>query len=130
MIDQFQYPDLFHMGGDEVSVACWNSSVSLQKWMTNKGWNLTEADFMRLWGDFQTRALERLDKVNFKHVPIILWTSRLTEEPFLSQYLNATRYIIQIWTKGDDPKVQTILEKGFKMIVSNYDALYLDCGFG
>lgn len=130
MIDQFQYPDLFHMGGDEVSVKCWNSSDSLQEWMTNKGWSLNESDFMRLWGYFQNNALERLDKVNFKKVPIILWTSRLTEEPFLSQYLNNERYIIQIWTTGDDPKVQTILEKGYKMIVSNYDALYLDCGFG
>ncbi|KAG5681024.1 hypothetical protein PVAND_010490 [Polypedilum vanderplanki] len=130
MIEHFQYPDIFHMGGDEVSVSCWNSSSSLQNWMIAKGWNLNESDFMKLWGYFQNNALERLDKANFKKVPIILWTSRLTEEPFLSQYLNNQRYIIQIWTKGDDPQVQTILEKGFKMIVSNYDALYLDCGFG
>jgi hexosaminidase len=130
MIEHSGYPDVFHMGGDEVSVGCWNTSKSLQDWMMKKkGWNLEESDFMKLWGYFQENALERLDKVNFKKVPIILWTSRLTEEPFLTQYLNKDRYIIQIWTKGDDPKVQTILEKGFKMIVSNYDALYLDCGF-
>lgn len=63
-------------------------------------------------------------------VPVIMWTSRLTEAPFLTQYLNKDRYIIQIWTKGDDPKVQTLLQAGYKLIISNYEALYLDCGFG
>lgn len=130
MVEHFKYPDLFHMGGDEVSVSCWNSSKSLQDWMLAKGWGLNETDFMRLWGHFQDNALERLDKVNFQPVPIIMWTSRLTEEPFLTKYLDKSRYIIQIWTKGDDPKVQTLLESGYKLIVSNYDALYLDCGFG
>lgn len=130
MVEDFGYPDLFHMGGDEVSVSCWNSSKPLQDWMLAKGWNLTEADFMKLWGHFQDNALARLDKVNFQKVPIIMWTSRLTEEPFLTKYLDNKRYIIQIWTKGDDPKVQTLLENGYKVIISNYDALYLDCGFG
>lgn len=129
MVENFKYPDLFHMGGDEVSVSCWNSSKTLQDWMLAKGWELTESDFMKLWGHFQDNALERLDKVNFQAVPIIMWTSRLTEEPFLSKYLDKNRYIIQIWTKGDDPKVQTLLENGYKLIISNYEALYLDCGF-
>ncbi|CAG9804653.1 unnamed protein product [Chironomus riparius] len=130
MVENFEYPDLFHMGGDEVSVSCWNSSADLQKWMLNKNWGLTDKDFMRLWGHFQSNAISRLDKVNINKTQVILWTSHLTEEPFLSQYLNNERYIIQIWTTGDDPKVKTILEKGYKMIVSNYDALYFDCGFG
>lgn len=98
--------------------------------MLAKGWGLTESDFMKLWGHFQDNALEKLDKVNFQTVPIIMWTSRLTEEPFLTKYLDKDRYIIQIWTKGDDPKVQTLLESGYKLIISNYEALYLDCGFG
>lgn len=130
MLEYFSYPDLFHMGGDEVNVDCWNTSVPLQNWMLNRGWNLTESDFMKLWGHFQDNALERLDKVNSQKVPIIMWTSRLTEEPFLTKYLNKDRYIIQIWTKGNDPQVQTLLQNGYKLIISNYDALYLDCGFG
>jgi hypothetical protein len=28
-----------------------------------------------------------------------------------------------------DQTIKTVAEKGFKMIFSNYDALYLDCGF-
>ncbi|XP_043650719.1 chitooligosaccharidolytic beta-N-acetylglucosaminidase isoform X1 [Drosophila teissieri] len=128
MFDQFN-PDVFHMGGDEVSTSCWNSSRPIQKWMKKQKWGLETADFMRLWGHFQTEALGRVDKVaNGTHTPIILWTSGLTEEPFIDEYLNPERYIIQIWTTGADPKVKKILERGYKIIVSNYDALYLDCG--
>ena len=29
-----------------------------------------------------------------------------------------------------DPTIKTVAEAGFKMIFSNYDATYLDCGFG
>lgn len=36
----------------------------------------------------------------------------------------------QVWTKGDDPEIQGLLKKGYKLIISNYDALYFDCGFG
>lgn len=129
MVEYFGYPDIFHMGGDEVSTSCWNSSKSLQDWMVGKGWGLEEADFMKLWDHFQTSALDRLDKVNFKKVPIIMWTSTLTDEPYLSQYLDKDRYIIQVWTKGDDPKIQTLLQNGYKLIISTYDTLYLDCGF-
>ena len=130
MVDTFEHPDLFHMGGDEVSFSCWNSTTGIQEWMLAKGWNLTDSDFVKLWGHFQDNALERLDKVNFQQVPVIMWTSHLTDEPYLSKYLDKNRYIIQVWTKGDDPKVQTLLENGYKLIISNYDALYLDCGFG
>lgn len=122
-------PDVFHMGGDEVSVNCWNSSESIRQWMTQRGWGLTEADFMRLWGHFQSEALKRVDRVaNGTHTPIILWTSRLTDEPFIDEYLDAQRYIIQIWTTGTDAVIKKILKRGFRIIVSNYDALYFDCG--
>lgn len=129
-VDYFSPVDtIFHMGGDEVSTECWNASTDIQSWMKSQGWGLEKSDFMKLWGDFQEKALERWDRVAKTHVPIILWTSHLTETPYLEKYLNNERYIIQIWTKGDDPKVQTLLENGFKLIISNYDALYLDCGF-
>jgi len=122
-------PDVFHMGGDEVSVDCWRTSDRIQNWMTSKGWSLTENDFLRLWGHFQTKALERVDHVAKSKKPLItLWTSRLTDVPFIDDYLDKDRYIIQIWTTGDDPKVQDILKRGFRTIFSNYDALYFDCG--
>ncbi|XP_032589147.2 chitooligosaccharidolytic beta-N-acetylglucosaminidase [Drosophila mojavensis] len=124
-------PDVFHMGGDEVSVACWNSSASIRNWMLERGWNLKEEDFMRLWGHYQMEALSRVDRVaNGSHTPIILWTSTLTDERYIDQYLDPARYIIQIWTKGNDRVIKKILKRGYRIIASNYDALYFDCGGG
>lgn len=37
---------------------------------------------------------------------------------------------LQIWTTGTDSKITDLLERGYKLILSNYDGLYLDCGFG
>lgn len=130
MYEYFKKPDMFHMGGDEVSVECWNTSARIRDWMVNKGWKLDEDGFMKLWGHFQKNALERLDKVTGKQLPVIMWTSHLTEVPYVSEYLDKNRYIIQVWTTGADEKVQVLLKLGYKMIISNYDALYLDCGFG
>lgn len=96
MYASFRKPDIFHMGGDEVSTACWNSSVGIQNWMLKKGWNLTQSDFMRLWGHFQDNALERLDRVAERKLPIIMWTSHLTDVPYVEKYLDKDRYIIQV----------------------------------
>ncbi|XP_059613001.1 chitooligosaccharidolytic beta-N-acetylglucosaminidase isoform X2 [Phlebotomus argentipes] len=127
--EMFEQPFVFHMGGDEVSVSCWNSSAELQQYMLQRGWQLEESDFMRLWGQFQDKALQRWDNVSPGKVPIILWTSRLTDVPYVDDYLDKDRYIIQIWTKGDDPKIEDLLNRGFNLIFSNYEALYFDCGF-
>lgn len=130
MIDQFD-PDIFHMGGDEVSFGCWNSTPSIVEWMqTVKGWDSTEDDFAKLWDIFQSTALARYTKLAGKEVPIIMWTSTLTKLAYVERYLPKDRYIIQIWTTGDDEQIHDLLAKEYRLILSNYDALYLDCGFG
>ncbi|KAJ8947848.1 hypothetical protein NQ318_009993 [Aromia moschata] len=107
MIEQFQ-PDMFHMGGDEINFSCWNSTENIVQWMEKKGWNRTEEGFIKLWDYFQSQALEKVLKKAGKEIPIVMWT---------------------MWTKGDDSQITDLLEGGYKLILSNYDALYLDCGF-
>ncbi|MPC41686.1 Chitooligosaccharidolytic beta-N-acetylglucosaminidase [Portunus trituberculatus] len=63
-------------------------------------------------------------------VPGILWTSHLTEAGRVDRFLNNSQYIIQVWTTGQDPLIAELLQKGYRLIFSNYDAWYLDCGFG
>lgn len=92
----FRYPDVFHMGGDEVSHSCWNTSDAIRSWMKHQGWGLEESDFMKLWGHFQDNALARVDKVSKEKVPIVMWTSRLTDVPYVDQYLDKERYFIQV----------------------------------
>lgn len=96
MYDIFDSPDIFHMGGDEVSISCWESDLNLKKWMSKKGMNFSDEDYMNLWGYFQKKASERLDQVGNANTQIILWTSRLTKYPFLTRFLNKDRYIIQV----------------------------------
>lgn len=129
MIAQFQ-PDVFHMGGDEVNFDCWNSTDSMVAWMASeKGWGRTDEDFLKLWDYFQQKALERLYKKAGGEIPVIMWTSHLTEKDNALNYLPKDKYIIQIWTKGDDEQVTNLLNNNYSLILSNYDALYLDCGF-
>lgn len=40
-----------------------------------------------------------------------------------------TNYFYQVWTEGYDPIVRQLLKKNYRLILSNYNALYLDCGF-
>lgn len=57
-----------------------------------------------------------------------MWTSTLTKPEHLEQYLPKDTYIIQIWETKDDPQVKNLLDKDYRVIISNYDGLYLDCG--
>ncbi|KAF7996750.1 hypothetical protein HCN44_002396 [Aphidius gifuensis] len=128
MIEDFK-PDIFHMGGDEVNMTCWNSSLVITDWMKKiQGWNLKMDSFIDLWALFQERAYEKLKKANGgKDLHVVLWTSGLTTDKNLMK-LDPKRYIIQVWTSGDDMTIGRLAEGNYKMIISNYDALYLDCG--
>nr|CAD7435306.1 unnamed protein product [Timema monikensis] len=123
--------DIFHMGGDEVNFNCWNSTEEIVTWLSNKGLGRQEEDFLELWDEFQTKALTKVEEANGgASLPIVLWTSGLTGKGHVEKYLDKERYIIQIWTTGSDELIGELVNKGYRIIVSNYDALYFDCGFG
>ncbi|XP_050674128.1 chitooligosaccharidolytic beta-N-acetylglucosaminidase isoform X2 [Leptidea sinapis] len=123
-------PDIFHMGGDEVSERCWNSSQEIQQFMIQNRWGLDKTSFLKLWNYFQTKAQDKAYKAFGKRLPIIMWTSTLTDYTHIENFLNKDDYIIQVWTTGVDPQIRGLLQKGYRLIMSNYDALYFDCGFG
>lgn len=123
--------DLFHFGGDEVNLNCWNTTEEIVNYLEEHGMNRSDDSFLKLWGDFQASAYDLLTSANEgKQIPGILWTSRLTEKGQMEKYLNPDNYIIQIWTSGHDKLIGDLLQKGFQVIFSNYDAWYLSCGFG
>ncbi|CAG9785408.1 unnamed protein product [Diatraea saccharalis] len=130
MAEVFETTDMFHMGGDEVSEKCWNSSESIQNFMVQNRWDLSSESFLKLWKYFQKKAEAKAYKAFGKKLPLILWTSTLTNYKHIDQYLDKDDYIIQVWTTGLDPQIQGLLGKGYRLIISNYDALYFDCGFG
>jgi len=121
--------DMFHMGGDEVNLNCWNSTKEIKEAMLAQGRSGSEEELLDLWKSFQEQAAEKVYSAAGKRLPLILWTNSLTEKGHVEKYLSKDDYIIQIWTKGDDAVVKELIEKGFRVIFSNYDAWYLDCGY-
>jgi len=126
--DLFQ-TDMFHMGGDEVNLNCWNTSTEIRGYLESQGKTGTEDDLVGLWNDFQYRAAEEVYSAWDSRPPIILWTSRLTEKGEVEKYLSKDDYIIQIWTGGEDSVISELINKGYRVIFSNSDAWYLDCGY-
>ncbi len=115
--------DIFHMGGDEVHFRCWNETKEIVDWLAAQNrMNRSKEDFVHVWTHFQERALEELDIAYDNKQPVVLWTSGLTEDGHANDYLDKSRYIIQIWTKEDDKSIAELYSQGFKLIMSNYDA--------
>ncbi|KAK3908108.1 Chitooligosaccharidolytic beta-N-acetylglucosaminidase [Frankliniella fusca] len=54
----------FHMGGDEVHLGCWNSSREVVDYMSRALGRpkRRKEDFIALWGHFQARATQALDR--------------------------------------------------------------------
>ncbi len=59
----------------------------------------------------------------------MLWTSSLTKSKEVTTYLSPDGYIIQVWTTGNDKQIADLLARGYELVLSNYDALYFDCGY-
>jgi hexosaminidase len=58
--DLFPEMDMFHMGGDEVNLNCWNSSQEIREYLTANGQTGTEEELVQLWNLFQVRSFPRL----------------------------------------------------------------------
>ena len=80
---------MFHMGGDEVNFECWANDSGINTWLKKNGYPTSPTEgqdgFIKLWSDFQEKALEALKNANgalksFKD-GVIIWTSELTK-PF------------------------------------------------
>ncbi|XP_018025934.1 chitooligosaccharidolytic beta-N-acetylglucosaminidase [Hyalella azteca] len=130
MLDMFGPLDLFHFGGDEVNVHCWNTTEEIVTYMKSKNLSLTDESYYAQWSQFQNRAYDLLTEANGQvKIPGIIWTSHLTEKGHTNRYLNKEKYIIQIWSVKTDPLIKELLDQKYRLIFSNKDAWYLDCGF-
>ena len=118
------------MGGDEINSYCWSTIPSIQKWIEtySKGGNESSDAYSELWKYFLGRSYDILTKANGgKEIPAVIWTSDLTSERNVD-YLDPKKYIVQVWSSSGDPTIKRLLERNIRVILSNYDSLYFDCG--
>lgn len=129
MMQLFEGTDAFHMGGDEVNMNCYNTSQEIREYLAEQNLSGSEDDILELWRTFQRRAFQLVVQANKgQRIPAILWTNTMTERG-VEKFLPKDDYIIQIWTKGKDHSIADVINKGYKTIMSNYDAWYFDCGY-
>jgi len=121
--------DMFHMGGDEVNLNCWNSSQEVRDVLEREGKLGTEEELLALWKNFQEQAAEKVYEAAGRKLPLILWTNSLTEQGRVDRFLSNKDYVIQIWTTGENEVIKELIDKDYNVIFSNYDAWYLDCGY-
>lgn len=129
LLEDFK-PDILHFGGDEVSFTCWNSTENIVEWLHNNSLGRTEADFVKVIQFYQKNALERIYERASRKIPVIVWQSQLTRPEYINTSYDRDNVIVQIWANANFTQNQDILDNGFKVILSNFDAMYLDCGFG
>jgi len=132
VVDAFGDVPLFHFGGDEVNLKCWNSSEEIKDWMTANGSpDLTSEDYHKVWAGFHAKAYDGFKAANSnKDFTGIIWTNTLTSDTANNlEYIPKEKYVVQVWTTGTDSTISDLLGKGYRLIFSNYDAWYLDCGF-
>lgn len=113
-----------------MSFACWNATARIVDWMHNNSMGQTEADFINLVQYYNTKAMERLHKKAGSKIPVIVWQNQLTRPEYITSSYDTDNVIVQIWANANYSQNQDILDRDFKVLLSNYDALYLDCGQG
>lgn len=117
------------MGGDEVFVNCWNQTEEIVNYMKEKNYDRTTEGFLKLWSEFQEKALSKWDEATNGKSSIILWSSELTLPENVEKYLPKNRYIIQTWLPSDSEVPLQLLKKGYRIIMSTKNAWYFDHGF-
>lgn len=143
---------IIHLGGDEVIVgsdeswaACYNSSSLGQpilQLLTELGLSRTDPEsFYLLWQNF-TKMITKLAVDSFAEINPNLtpsfhfWggagesqvTYNLITRPDVVDILPPDLFTIQVWDDSAHSISKTLIRKGYSIVLSNTDYVYLDCG--
>ncbi|XP_053606493.1 chitooligosaccharidolytic beta-N-acetylglucosaminidase [Plodia interpunctella] len=132
--DMLPKPQLFHMGGDEVFIECWNSSQEIKSYMANKGFAINQEGFMRLWAEFHAKALQIWDEElvasgSKANESVMIWSSDLTMPDRIQKYLNKNRFVIEVWEPEESDVLDQLIDLGYRVVDVPKDVWYLDHGF-
>lgn len=129
LLDVIASEETIHMGGDEVFIPCWNSTKEITDIMRNRGLDLGESSFLRIWSEFHLKNVDTWFNLKNKNDAVILWSSHLTDPEVIEEYLPKEKFVIQTWVEANKPLNKGLLNLGYKIIISTKNAWYLDHGF-
>lgn len=116
------FPDnFFHVGLDELNTGCYDQSESIQAWLKEDE-NRNYSDVAQYWIDHAFPIFKNRDNRQ-----LVMW-----EDAVLSPDIPAKKIpkdvILQAWNEGVQ-SVKELASRGYDVIISSADFLYLDCGF-
>jgi len=148
----FSLSEYFHVGGDEIivgsddtGISCYNNTAKaadIIKLLEVNGYDRSsEESFYFLWQNYTQRIAELVTKAFEQHRPIRkvhIWGgggddssgivyNLMTREDVIS-VLPPLMYNIQVWDNSASSIAPELTEKGYDVILSNSDYVYLDCG--
>ena len=88
--------DVFHMGGDEVNMHCYNTSAEIRSHLDLHGKQGTEDDILDLWRTFQRKAFRLVSFRLFMYYVIYLVVVYGKPTYYGIFYINR---IISVWAK-------------------------------
>jgi len=122
--EAFGDEEFFHVGGDEISYRCWNTSGRVRGWMAAHGLQPSDPrSFTELWALFQARADGIVRAAGAGPRTLVKW-----DDTFAAGLPIANDTVIQVWHGLG--MLSRAVKAGHRAILSNSDAWYLDCGTG
>ncbi|KNG82274.1 N-acetylglucosaminidase [Aspergillus nomiae NRRL 13137] len=117
------FPDhWFHVGGDEIQPNCFNFSTHVTKWFAEDP-SRTYHDLAQYWIDHAVPIFQNYSKER----RLVMW------EDIVLSAENAhdvpKNIVMQSWNNGLE-YISNLTARGYDVIVSSSDFMYLDCGHG
>ncbi|OGM50863.1 N-acetylglucosaminidase [Aspergillus bombycis] len=117
------FPDhWFHVGGDEIQPNCFNFSTHVTKWFAEDP-SRTYHDLAQYWIDHAVPIFQNYSKER----RLVMW------EDIVLSAENAhdvpKDIVMQSWNNGLE-YISNLTARGYDVIVSSSDFMYLDCGHG
>lgn len=141
------------VGSDEAWASCYNSTALAQpilEYIDHLGLSRDErSTFFALWDNFTMRATglvhdiyanpsDRTTSPTQSLQKLHIWggagadatgvTYNMMLQPTLTSVLPPSLFTVQVWDTTEDSIVKTLIGKGYDIILSNTDYVYLDCG--
>ncbi|RDW81698.1 beta-N-acetylhexosaminidase [Aspergillus mulundensis] len=112
----------FHVGGDEIQPNCYNFSSYVTEWFQEDP-SRTYNDLMQHWIDTAVPIFESVSESR----RLIMWEDVVLNTEHADDV--PTDIVMQSWNNGLE-NIDKLTERGYDVIVSSSDFMYLDCGRG